>query len=163
MGVMWVGSPMRRSAPAADHHGVRAPSAGPTAGSTARAAVHLALIATATVSLVLEPTLTLHIFFGLAFVAFVIAHLSQRRRVTRTLLLRLVDTKAIRRPAGRLAVSDLVLALLTLAMLASGLWDWLAPHPTKTRWHAITGVILTGYLVVHTVRRRRRLTRSAFR
>jgi hypothetical protein len=131
--------------------------------SAQRAAVHLALIVTATVSLVLEPTLSVHIVFGLSFAAFVLAHLGQRRRVSRTLIGRLVDANAVLRPSGRLAVSDTLLLVLTVAMLASGLWDWLAPHPTKIRWHAITGVLLTGYLIAHTVRRRHRLVRSRVR
>jgi hypothetical protein len=48
-------------------------------------------------------------------------------------------------------------------MLASGLRDWLAGHPTRIRWHAITGVALTALLAVHTARRRSRLRRSEVR
>lgn len=44
-------------------------------------------------------------------------------------------------------------------MLVSGFWDWFAGHPTKIRWHAITGVVLP----VHTARRRSRLRRSRVR
>ena len=125
--------------------------------------VHLVLILSAGVSLVLEPLLTLHIALGLLFCGFVAAHLAQRRRVSVSLARRLRSPRGLVRPTGRLAVADAVLTLLTLAMLASGLWDWLAGHPTRIRWHAITGVALTGYLVVHTVRRRRRLRTSAVR
>jgi hypothetical protein len=60
-------------------------------------------------------------------------------------------------------LADTALALLTAAMLASGLWDWLGGHPTRIRWHAVTGVLLAGFLVVHTVRRRGRLRRSTVR
>ena len=45
-------------------------------------------------------------------------------------------------------------------MLMSGLWDWLGAHPTRIRWHAISGVVLAGLLLVHTVRRSRRLRAS---
>jgi len=48
-------------------------------------------------------------------------------------------------------------------MLVSGFWDWSAGHPTKIRWHAITGVMLAILLLAHTVRRRSRLRRSAVR
>ncbi|HEV7204631.1 MAG TPA: hypothetical protein VGN18_08450 [Jatrophihabitans sp.] len=133
-----------------------------TRSATARLAVHLGLIASATVSLVFEPTLSLHIFAGLLFVGLVVVHLAQRRRVSGRLARRLLAMRTLGGPSGRLAVSDSVLVVLTAAMLASGLWDWLA-SPTRTRWHAITGVGLTGYLVVHTVRRRRRLAGSRVR
>lgn len=66
-------------------------------------------------------------------------------------------------PAGRLALADLLLAVITAGMLASGFWDWFAEHPTKIRWHAITGVVLAILLAVHTIRRRSRLRRSAVR
>lgn len=125
--------------------------------------MHVALIGTAVVSLVLEPMLSLHILLGLVFVGLVVAHLLQRRRTSRALLTRLAGVSMLLRPAGRLALSDALLTALTLAMFVSGMWDWLAGHPTKIRWHALTGVALTGYLVVHTVRRRRRLVRSQVR
>jgi hypothetical protein len=44
--------------------------------------VHLGLIGTASVSLMFEPMLTLHLVTGLAFVVLVGAHLLQRRRVS---------------------------------------------------------------------------------
>ena len=52
---------------------------------------------------------------------------------------------------------------LTAVLLASGLYDWIAGHPTRIRWHALTGVALAGLLLVHTLRRRRRLYRSSVR
>jgi hypothetical protein len=47
--------------------------------------------------------------------------------------------------------------------LVSGLYDWIAGHPTRIRWHALSGVALAGFLLVHTLRRRRRLHRSSVR
>lgn len=125
--------------------------------------VHVGLILTATVSLVLEPMLSLHILLGLGFVAFLVIHIAQRRRVSASLLTRLRHLRAWMRPSARLALADLLLAALTVAMLATGVWDWLAPHPSKVRWHAITGVLVAGFLVVHTVRRRVRLRSSRVR
>jgi protein-S-isoprenylcysteine O-methyltransferase Ste14 len=124
--------------------------------------VHLGLLATAIVSLVFEPVLTIHVLLGLAFVALVVVHLGQRRRVSRTLLARFARPRQLPNKGGRLALADAFLALLTLAMLASGLWDWLA-EPTRIRWHAITGVLLAGLVGVHTLRRWRRFGRSRVR
>ena len=125
--------------------------------------VHLVLIATAATSLVLEPMLTLHIGLGLVFVAFVGAHLVQRRRVSVSLAGRFRSVRGMAGPSGRMAMADAVLTALTLGMLASGLWDWADGHPTRIRWHAITGVLLAGFLGVHTLRRRTRLRSSTVR
>ena len=115
-------------------------------------------------SLVTEPlVLAIHISVGLAFVVLAGLHLAQRRRVSAGLLTRLVRVRFLARPAGRMALADLLLALITAGMLASGWWDWFAGRPTKIRWHAINGVVLTILLVAHTVRRRSRLRRSAVR
>jgi hypothetical protein len=124
--------------------------------------VHVALVATATVSLVLEPLLTVHILVGLVFVGFVVVHLGQRRRTSLALVRRLPAMARWSEPAGRLAVADALLTVLTAAMLASGLYDWLDSR-TRIRWHALTGVALAAFLLVHTVRRRARLRRSTVR
>ena len=122
--------------------------------------VHLGLIITVTISLWFEPMLTIHIVVGFVFIGFCVAHIQQRRRITMNLLRRFAYPLALQRAQGRLALADALLAVLTLVMLATGLWDWLSGEPTRTRWHAISGVILTGFLAVHTFRRRARLRRS---
>jgi hypothetical protein len=129
----------------------------------ARLAVHLGLIATATASLVLEPVITVHVALGLAFCALVVAHLAQRRRVSWRLARRLGAVRRLSGPAGRLALTDALLLAITVGMLVSGFWDWVDGHPTRIRWHAITGIVLAGYLAVHTIGRRRRLTSSHVR
>jgi len=53
--------------------------------------------------------------------------------------------------------------VIAAGMLVSGFWDWFAGHPTRIRWHAITGVALAILLAAHTIRRRSRLRRSAVR
>jgi hypothetical protein len=125
--------------------------------------VHLGLIATAVTSLMFEFVLTVHIIVGLVFVAFVLAHLAQRRRSSHRLLRRLAKVRLLRQPLGRLAVADLVLALLTVGMLASGLWDWSLGHPTRIRYHALLGVALAILLVTHTFSRWKRLRKSDVR
>jgi hypothetical protein len=57
----------------------------------------------------------------------------------------------------------MLLAALTLAMLVAGFLDWFAGHPTRVRWHALTGVALTVMLAIHTIRRRARLRRTTVR
>jgi hypothetical protein len=125
--------------------------------------VHLGLVVTVAVSLVFEPVLMLHVVLGYAFLGFVGAHLLQRRRVSTTLARRLAHPSKWFAATGRLALADALLTCLTAAMLGSGLWDWLAPHPTRIRWHAIVGVALIFLLLLHTVRRRRRLRQSRIR
>ncbi len=138
-------------------------------GTTARRAlhrwlVHLGLIVSVVVSLFFEPfVLIAHIAVGLVFAAFVVVHLGQRRRVSASLASRMLRVAAWRRPAGRLALADACLAGMTAVMLVSGFWDWFAGHPTRIRWHALTGIGLTVLLVVHTARRWRRLRRSRVR
>ena len=133
-------------------------------GTLFRWLVHLGLIGTAVVSLVFEPlVLAIHIAVGLAFAVLAGMHLAQRRRVSARLLRRLARMRIPAGPASRLAAADLLLTLVTAGMLVSGFWDWLAGHPTRIRWHAITGVVLAILLLTHTVRRRRRLRRSTVR
>lgn len=143
----------------------RSPGRTGVPGALARWLVHLGLVGTTIVSLVFEPLiLAIHIAVGLAFAVLSVAHLVQRRRVSARLLARLSRPgRTLAGPAGRLALADALLAALAAGMLASGFWDWLAGHPTRIRWHAITGVALTALLVVHTARRRSRLRRSKVR
>ena len=131
--------------------------------AVARWCVHLGLIVTALVALVLEPILTIHIVVGLIFSVLVVAHLAQRRQVSVKLLTRLGRFRTLHRPGGRRAIADVLLALVTIGMLVSGFWDWSLGHPTRIRWHAITGIVLAVFLVVHTVRRRVRLRSSQIR
>ena len=130
---------------------------------TRRWLVHVALIATAAVSLTLEFVLMVHIIVGLIFVALVIVHLVQRRRTSSRLLRRLARVRLMVQPQGRLAVADLLLALLTLGMLGSGLLDWSLGHPTQIRYHALLGVGLAILLVTHSVNRWKRLRTSRVR
>lgn len=143
----------------------RSPGRTDVPGALARWLVHLGLVGTTMVSLVFEPLiLAIHIAVGLAFAVLSVAHLVQRRRVSARLLARLSRPgRTLAGPAGRLALADALLAALAAGMLASGFWDWLAGHPTRIRWHAITGVALAVLLVVHTARRRSRLRRSKVR
>lgn len=126
--------------------------------------VHLGLLVTVVISLLFEGfMLTVHIAVGFVFVALVVVHLAQRRQVSTNLASRLLRVRGLHRPAGRLAVSDAFLTAVTVAMLVSGFWDWSAGHPTRIRWHAYTGVALAVLVLVHTLRRRRRLRRSQVR
>ena len=139
-----------------------------TPAATVRAAswrwlVHVGLIGTVLTSLWFEPILTLHVVLGIVFIGLCVAHLRQRRRVTVNLVKRLARPQTLPSTQGRLALADAALAALTTVMLVSGLWDWLAGHPTRIRWHAISGVLLAAFLLVHTLRRRNRLRSSQIR
>ncbi|HEY5025960.1 MAG TPA: hypothetical protein VII76_13370 [Acidimicrobiales bacterium] len=131
--------------------------------SAARWCVHLGLIVTASVSLVFETVLTIHIVVGLVFVALVVVHLFQRRRTSVMLAARLGRFRTLQSRGGRLALADAFLALVTAGMLVSGFWDWSLGHPTRIRWHAVCGIVLAVLLGVHTVRRRARLRSSQVR
>jgi len=126
--------------------------------------IHLALIVTVCLSLAFEPVvLTLHIVIGLAFVVLAGIHLGQRRRTSIALARRLPRPRLLNRPAGRLALADTALLMATATMFASGTWDWLTGHPTRIRWHAITGFALAVLVLLHTLRRRSRLRSSGIR
>jgi hypothetical protein len=131
--------------------------------SARRWLVHVTLIGTAITSLVFEPILALHVALGLVFALLVACHLVQRRRISKRLAVRLLKLRNLILPGSRLALADGFLFILTLAMMFSGFWDLWAPHHTKIRWHAITGVVLALYLVAHTLRRRTRLRFSQVR
>lgn len=122
--------------------------------------VHLTLIATAVVSLILEPRQQMHILLGLIFSIFVIVHILQRKKISRALTRQFRQLRTIWKSFGRMALADFLLLFLTLGMLASGFYDWWLGHPTKIRWHAIFGVFLTIHLLVHSLRRRGRLRTS---
>jgi hypothetical protein len=131
--------------------------------ATLRWWVHLGLMVSVGVSLAFEFVLTVHIVVGLLFVVLVMCHLAQRRRMSTTLVRRLTRFTTTQSRLGRMALSDALLTLLTLGMLASGFIDVALGHPTKIRWHALLGVALSAYLVVHTWRRRKRLKSSVVR
>jgi hypothetical protein len=149
-----------------------------SARSQTRWLVHLGLIATfvgTLAALVGTTGTTLHIVIGLAFFALVVVHVGQRRRTAQSLLAGLAHVRVWLRPRGRLAVSDLVLAGLTLNVLASGLVDWLEGYKVELpltalglpenlmSWHALSALALTAYLAFHVVRRRNRLRSSSIR
>ena len=137
--------------------------------------VHLGLMAGfagSLLALVFTRGLTLHVLVGVAFVVLAAVHVWQRRRTVHSLLGHLAHASRVVRPRGRLALSDLALACLTLNVLVSGLVDWLRGEKTSlplqdlgmpdrfVSWHTVSAVALCAYLVVHVVRRRRRLRTS---
>ena len=146
--------------------------------SRARFAVHLLLLATfaaslATVTLITEGLP--HLVVGFAFVVLVVVHVGQRRHTVARLLANLGRAGTWFRRRGRLAWSDVVLALLTLNVLVSGTYDLLSGnqvilHPRGVGlpfrdigWHVLSALVLLVFLCVHVARRRGRLHRSAIR
>jgi hypothetical protein len=132
-----------------------------------RFVVHLGLLGTAAAAVVtlqfLHVRVAYHADVGLAFVGLVLVHLFQRRHTLARM------AKGIGRTL-RLALSDLLLLIITVNVLVSGLVDWSRGAPTQLplpkpfyRWHLDSGLVLVIYLVVHVWRRRKRLRRSTIR
>jgi hypothetical protein len=146
--------------------------------SGARFLVHLVLLATFAASLATVTLITEgwpHLVIGSAFVGLVLIHVAQRRHTVARLLGNLVRPLTWLQRRGRLAWSDLVLALLTLNVLVSGTYDlatgnqvilqprdWGIPF-RSIGWHVSAALLLTGYLVVHVARRWGRIRRSVIR
>jgi hypothetical protein len=143
-----------------------------------RFAVHLALLATfaaslATVTLITEGIP--HLVVGVAFIALVVVHVGQRRHTVMRLLGNLGRARTWVTRRGRLAWSDVVLALLGVNVLVSGTWDLATGtqvilHPRSVGipfrdigWHVLAALVLLAYLSVHVARRWERLRRSVVR
>lgn len=146
-----------------------------TGGERRRWYVHLSLLVTLAGSLLsliyLSHSITLHVVFGVAFMVLMLFHLYQRRRTVKSLLMRLVGARS--RVKVRLAVSDVILELLVFDVLISGIVDGVQHHATQfplantlglppglSQWHKLAALVLTVYLIVHIIRRRKRLRRS---
>ncbi len=144
-----------------------------------RGLIHFALILGFVASLVSLAFLTRQYFglwgttdhgiIGLLVLGFVLVHLWQRRRTVRRLLSRLVGRHNVSDHASLQAISDLILWLLTLNVMISGLADFLVGHTIYLpipgpyilqRWHAMGVIVLLIYVIVHVIRRRKRLVRS---
>jgi len=105
------------------------------------------------------------------FVALVVIHLAQRRVTIARMATQIVRAKTFVERRLRLAVSDVVLLVITANVLASGVVDWSRGAPTELpflpapfdRWHLTSSVALVIYLVVHVLRRKKRLWRSTIR
>lgn len=113
-----------------------------------------------------------HSIIGLIVLGFVLVHLTQRRQTVRRLLSRLIGQTSSLVRQTRLAVSDMILWILTLNAIVSGVADFLVGHtiflsvPGPTilqKWHAMSVLVLLVYVIVHVVRRRKRLRTSHIR
>jgi hypothetical protein len=144
----------------------------------ARFVVHLVLLATFAASLATVTAMTEgwpHLAIGSAFVGLVIIHIAQRRHTVARLLGNLGRPRTWFRRRGRLAWSDLILALLTLNVLVSGASDLATGnqvilHPRSAGipfrdigWHVSAALLLLAYLCVHMARRWGRIRRSVIR
>jgi hypothetical protein len=143
-------------------------------GARSRFAVHLALLGSAAAALgtlqFLHVQVDYHTVVGLVFVGLVVAHLAQRRRTLARMASQIVRARTFVERRIRLALSDLVLFVITLNVLVSGIMDWGRGAPTQLplptpfdRWHLDSGIVLVIYLAVHVWRRRKRLRRSTIR
>jgi alpha/beta superfamily hydrolase len=143
-------------------------------GTQSRFAVHLGLLSSAAAALgtlqLLHVRVALHTVVGLVFVGLVVLHLAQRRRTIARMASQIVRARTFVERRIRLAVSDLLLLIITVNMLVSGIVDWSRGAPSRvplpmpfSRWHLDSGLVLVIYLAVHFWRRRKRLRRSTIR
>jgi hypothetical protein len=98
----------------------------------------------------------------------VVLHLLQRRKTVQRLASTLWRATTWVKPRGRLAWSDTVLIFLTVNVLVSGSVDLATGKKTPLpvlaiSWHVLSSLLLFGYLIVHVVRRRARLSHSHVR
>lgn len=139
--------------------------------------MHLALLLSLAGSLLsliyLSHSITIHVIFGVWFMAMMLIHLYQRRRTIRSLARRLVGGNVGTGAPRRLAISDVILELLVLDVLVSGIVDAvhhqatqfpfasaLGVPPGLSQWHKLAAIVLVIYVIVHVIRRRKRLRRS---
>jgi hypothetical protein len=140
--------------------------------------VHIFLLATFAASLATVTAMTEgwpHLVIGSGFVGLVVVHLAQRRHTVARLLVNLARPVTWLKRRGRLAWSDLFLALLTLNVLVSGIYDLATAnqvilHPRAVGipfrdigWHVSAALVLLAYLCVHVARRWGRIRRSVIR
>ena len=113
-----------------------------------------------------------HSIIGLVVLVLVLVHLFQRRQTVRRLLSRLFRRSSSTAHRSGQAVSDMILWILTLNAMVSGMVDFLVGHTIflsipgpsiLQKWHAMSVVVLLVYVIVHVVRRRKRLRTSHIR
>jgi hypothetical protein len=136
--------------------------------------VHLGLLISAAAALgtldLLHIRVAIHADVGLGFMGLVAVHLAQRRHRLTQMTSQLLGMRPRIERELRVLASDGVLLFLACNVLVSGVVDWSRSTPVDLpfprpvdRWHLDSGLILVVYLVVHIVRRRKRLLRSTIR
>ena len=113
-----------------------------------------------------------HCIIGGVVLALVVVHLAQRRRTVSRLLRGMAGVAESSSAQLRLALSDTVLVLLLFNAMVSGLADYVTGRtimlpsglPSRLgKWHLDAVLVLLVYVIVHAVRRRRRLRTSHVR
>ena len=140
--------------------------------------MHLLLLLTFSASLATVTAITEgwpHLLVGVSLVGLALVHVTQRRHTVGRLAGNLGRFGSWLSRRGRLAWSDLVLALVTLNVLVSGIYDLATGnqvilHPRSVGipfrdmgWHVASALVLLAYLCVHVVRRWSRIRRSIIR
>ena len=104
-------------------------------GARSRFAVHLGLLCSAAAAVgtldLLHVRVAFHTDVGLVFVGLVVVHLVQRRRTLVRMAKGVVRAKTFVERRIRLAVSDVVLFIVTTNVLVSGIVDWGRGVPTQ--------------------------------
>ena len=113
-----------------------------------------------------------HSIIGLLVLALVLVHLTQRRHTVRRFISQLFGRQRSTSHQKRQVASDTILWLLTLNAMVSGVVDFLVGHTIILsipgpnilhKWHAMSVLVLLVYVIVHVIRRRKRLRTSHIR
>jgi hypothetical protein len=113
-----------------------------------------------------------HAIIGLIVFALVIVHLTQRRHSVGRIITRLAGRRSPTGRQSRQDSSDLLLWIFTLNATVSGLADFVVGHAIYLpipgpfilqKWHTMSILILLAYVIVHVIRRRKRLRTSHIR
>ncbi|HEY5265815.1 MAG TPA: hypothetical protein VIJ40_03285 [Acidimicrobiales bacterium] len=113
-----------------------------------------------------------HSVIGMLVLVLVLVHLTQRRHTVAQLIARLFGRQRSTGRQSRQVASDTILWILTLNAMVSGVADFVVGHTIilsipgpyiLQKWHAISVLVLLVYVIVHVVRRRKRLRTSRIR
>jgi hypothetical protein len=137
----------------------RALAGWPPSVRTRRWLIDMLLIAGGVISLLFEPlAIAIHSIVGLIFVGAVGPHLWHRRAWIRAAATRIRQRRGMPPKMRWGAGQAVLLFVLVIIVTVSGLWDWLGTA-TKTRWHALSSLVLIAVIIWHAWVRRRWLVR----
>lgn len=143
---------------AAEH---RVPAGWHPSVRTRRWLIDMLLIAAGVISLLFEPlAIAIHSIVGLIFVGTVGPHLWHRRAWIRAAASRIRQRRGMPPKMRWGAGQAVLLFVLVIIVTVSGLWDWLGTA-TKTRWHALSSLVLIAVVSWHAWTRRRWLLRRS--
>jgi hypothetical protein len=111
-----------------------------------------------------------HTVVGFVFVGLAVVHLTQRRRTIACVVTQFALAQTFLERRTDLALSDVLLFLITPNVLMPGILDWGLGQPIQLplpvpfdRWHLDSGLALVVFLALRVWQRRKRFRRSTIR